>query len=361
MIQSLFVDRIQFFSIIFSLIIFFFIFGLVKNRRVKEEYSILWFAMSIFLLYLSLDRYAIDRLGDLFGIAYKPSVLTLMTTGFIFLVLIHITVAISKLFEQNKELIQEMGLGRLGPAGAESGGKRADILVIVPAYNEEKNIGRVIEDLKSVALDLDILIVNDGSPDNTSAVARSTGKAMVVDLPKNLGIGGAVQTGFKYASRNGYRIAIQFDGDGQHIAGEIHKLLGALENRGANMAIGSRFLQKHEGFRSTFVRRIGIRLFMVINSLLIGQRITDNTSGFRAYDRKTIDFLARYYPVDYPEPEAVILLGRNGFRIEEEFTRMQERQEGGSSISGIKGVYYMVKVMLAVFMTSLRKPIIKQS
>lgn len=361
MLYSIFHDRIQFFSIIFSLIIFFFIFGLVKNKRVKEEYSILWFAMSIFLLYLSLDRFAIDRLGNLFGVAYKPSVLTLMTTGFIFLVLIHITVAISKLFEQNKELIQEMGLGRLGPASAESGGKRADILVIVPAYNEEKNIGRVIEDLKSVDLDLDILIVNDGSPDNTSAVARSTGKATVVDLPKNLGIGGAVQTGFKYASRNGYRIAVQFDGDGQHIAGEIHKLLGALENRGANMAIGSRFLQKHEGFRSTFVRRIGIRLFMVINSLLISQRITDNTSGFRAYDRKTIDFLAKYYPVDYPEPEAVILLGRNGFRIEEEFTRMQERLEGGSSISGIKGIYYMVKVMLAVFMTSLRKPIIKQS
>lgn len=360
MFNTIFVDRIQFFSIIFSLVIFFFIFGLVKNKRVKEEYSILWFAMSIFLLYLSLDRYAIDRLGDLFGVAYKPSVLTLMTTGFIFLVLIHITVAITKLAEQNKELIQELGLRNselLGPSTVPEG-KRAGILAIVPAYNEEKNIIRVIDDLKSVDFDLDVLIVNDGSVDNTSQVARSTGKAMVVDLPKNLGIGGAVQTGFKYASRYNYRIAVQFDGDGQHMANEIPKLLDVLANRGANMAIGSRFLEKHEGFRSTFARRIGIRLFMVINSLLIGQRITDNTSGFRAYDRKTIDFLAKHYPVDYPEPEAVILLGKNGFKIEEEFTYMQERQEGGSSISGVKSIYYMVKVMLAVFMTSLRKPLL---
>ena len=361
MLQSIFVDRIQFFSVVFSLAIFFFIFGLVKNKQVKEEYSILWFVMSMFLLYLSLDRYAIDRLGDLFGIAYKPSVLTLMTTGFIFLVLIHITVVITKLSEQNKELIQELALKSLdllGAAAVPAGGE-AGILVIVPAYNEEKAIAEVIEDLKSIPLDLDILVVNDGSADSTSQVARATGQALVADLPKNLGIGGAVQTGFKYASRRGYQNAVQFDGDGQHVAGEIHKLLAALEGSGADMVIGSRFLQKHEGFRSTFVRRIGIRLFQVINSVLIGQRITDNTSGFRAYDRKAIEFLARHYPVDYPEPEAVILLGRNGFRIGEVFTLMRERQEGESSIAGISGIYYMVKVILAVFMTALRKPLIR--
>ena len=124
------------------------------------------------------------------------------------------------------------------------------------------------------------------------------------------------------------------------------------------MVIGSRFLDKHEGYRSTFVRRFGIRAFMVLNSLLIGQKITDNTSGFRAYDRRAIEFLARYYPVDYPEPEAVILLGRNGFRIAEEVARMRERLEGGSSISGFKSIYYMIKVMLAIFMTALRKPLV---
>ena len=186
--------------------------------------------------------------------------------------------------------------------------------------------------------------------------AKSTRQALVVNLPNNLGIGGAVQTGFKWAARNGYRIAIQFDGDGQHIAAEIPKLLEALAKKKAGMVIGSRFIERHSGYRSTFVRRLGIRVFKAVNSLLIGQTITDNTSGFRAYDRRAIEFLARHYPVDYPEPEAVILLGKNGFSIAEVFTRMQERQAGGSSISGVKSLYYMVKVLLAILMTALRKP-----
>lgn len=347
------IDRIQLVSIIFSLFIFSFIFSLVKNKRIREEYSILWFAMSLFLLYLSLDRFAIDRIGGLFGIAYPPSVLTLMTTGFTFLLLIHLTVVVTRLSEQNKELIQAMGLWQLGPAT-----KPGEILVIVPAYNEEGSIVRVIEELASAGLPLDILVVNDGSIDATSAKARATGKARVVDLPKNLGIGGAVQTGFKYAAGNGYGIAVQFDGDGQHLASEIPKLLRALKGEGANMVIGSRFLEKQSGYRSTFVRRIGINLFQGVNSLLIGQRVTDNTSGFRAYDREAIRFLARHYPVDYPEPEAVILFGRNGFRIAEVCTLMRERQQGGSSIGGIKGVYYMIKVLLAILMTALRKPVV---
>jgi len=346
-------DRVQFFSIFFSLFIFFFIFSLVKKRRMKEEYSLLWFTMSLFLIYMSIDRHAIDRLGSLVGVAYSPSVLMLLTTGFTFLMLIHLSVVISRLAEQNNELIQEMGLARLG-----AGPKGADILVIVPAYNESKNIALVIEGLKGADLALDVLVVNDGSSDNTCQAAQATGKALVVDLPKNLGIGGAVQTGFKYANRNGYQIAVQFDGDGQHLAGEIAKLLRVLEASGANMVIGSRFLQKHGGFRSTFARRIGIRTFQVLNSLLIGQKITDNTSGFRAYDRKAIEFFARYYPVDYPEPEAVILLGRNGFRIEEKSVLMRERQGGGSSIAGVYGIYYMLKVVLAIIMTALRKPLL---
>ena len=177
-------------------------------------------------------------------------------------------------------------------------------------------------------------MVNDGSWDGTYEAAKATRQALMVNLPNNLGIGGAVQTGFKWAARHGYRIAIQFDGDGQHIAAEIPKLLAALKEKKAGMVIGSRFIERHSGYRSTFVRRLGIRVFKAVNSLLIGQTITDNTSGFRAYDRRTIEFLARHYPVDYPEPEAVILLGKNGFPIAEVFTRMRERQSGGSSITG---------------------------
>ena len=357
------IDRIQLFSIIFSLSLSVFIFKLVKNQRVKEEYSLLWFVMSLFLIYMSVDRFAIDRLGSLVGVAYPPSVLMLLTTAFTFLLLIHLTVVITRLSDQNKEVIQELGLANLKRElpniSPEVARKKSDILVIVPAFNEEKNIVRVIEDLKGIELKPDILVVNDGSLDETGPVAKITGKALVVDLPNNLGIGGAVQTGFKYASRNGYKTAVQFDGDGQHLAAEIPKLLAVLEKGTADMVIGSRFLQKQGGFRSTFVRRIGIWTFQLLNSLLIGQKVTDNTSGFRAYNRRTIEFLARYYSVDYPEPEAVILLGRNNFRIAEESALMQERQGGGSSIAGIKGGYYMIKVVLAIVMASLRKPVMQ--
>lgn len=349
-------DRIQIVAIIFSLFIFCIIFSLLKNKRIREEYSLLWFVMSLFLLYLSLDRFAIDRIGYFFGVAYPPSILTLMTTGFTFLLILHLTVVVSNLSEQNKELIQELGLWRSGV-----GEKRSDVLIIVPAYNEEKSVVRVMEDLAGLQPEVDILVVNDGSADQTSRVARAAGGAQVVDLPKNLGIGGAVQTGFKYAARQGYSVAIQFDGDGQHLASEVPKLLQSLREQQANMVIGSRFLDEESGYRSTFVRRIGIRLFQTVNTLLIGQRVTDNTSGFRAYDRRAIEFLARYYPVDYPEPEAVILLGKNGFRMTEVPARMQERQGGGSSIAGFTGGYYMVKVLLAILMTAMRKPLAKVS
>ena len=347
-------DRIQIVSIIVSCFIFCIVFGLLKNKRIREEYSILWFIMSLFLLYLSLDRYAIDRIGALFGVAYPPSILTLMTTGFTFLLLLHLSVVVSSLSEQNKEMIQTMGLWQVKPVA-----KRAPILAIVPAYNEEQSIGKVLEDLKGLPISLDILVVNDGSTDRTSSIARATGWARVIDLPKNLGIGGAVQTGFKYAANNGYDSAIQFDGDGQHLAAEIPKLLQALQDQGVSMVIGSRFLEEQSGYRSTMTRRIGIHLFQAVNSLLIGQRVTDNTSGFRAYDRRAIEFLARHYPIDYPEPEAVILLGRNNFRIAEVFTVMRERQGGGSSIAGITGGYYMIKVLLAILMTAIRKPVVE--
>lgn len=344
-------DRVQLFGILFSIAIFWIIFSLVKHRRIKEEYSLLWLGLSLVFLYLSVDRWAVDRLADLVGIAYKPSVLILVVIGFMTLILVHVTIVITRLADQNRELAQELGLNRL-PKAPEGHG---DILAIIPAFNEAANIGNVIRELQEVRPRLDILVVNDGSLDQTGALAAAM--ARVIDLPANLGIGGAVQTGFKYAARNGYRLAIQFDGDGQHIATEIPTLLRYLEENCADMVIGSRFLQQHAGYRSTFFRRIGIRIFEVINSLLIGQRITDNTSGFRAYNRQAIEFLASYYPADYPEPEAVIILGRNGFRIGEVFTRMRERQGGYSSITGIVGIYYMLKVLLAILITSLRKPL----
>lgn len=233
------------------------------------------------------------------------------------------------------------------------------ILAIVPSFNEEQNIAHVIESIKDEDPLIDILVVNDGSDDKTGLIAESTGRAYVVNLPCNLGIGGAVQTGFKFARQRNYDVAFQFDGDGQHISSEIEILLDSIRLNKADVVIGSRFLQNNAGFKSTLLRRKGIWIFRILNSLLIKQRITDNTSGFRAYNRKAIHFLADNYPTDYPEPEAVLLLGKNGFRLKEVPVSMQERKRGRSSISKTGSIYYMIKVLLAVLVCSLRPKVLK--
>lgn len=228
------------------------------------------------------------------------------------------------------------------------------ILILVPAFNEEANIVRVLEMLTEEGRGWDVLVINDASEDRTGELAGIGGKAGVIDLPFNLGIGGAIQTGFKYACRSGYSYVVQFDADGQHQAEEISKLLGPVLNDEADVAIGSRFLEKNDGYRSTWSRRFGIRIFEWLGLLLIHQRITDPTSGFRAYNRRAIEFLADRYPGDYPEPEAVVLLGRNHFRIKEVSTSMQKRQGGISSITIFNSPYYMTKVSLGMIMTALR-------
>lgn len=234
---------------------------------------------------------------------------------------------------------------------------RDRILIIIPAYNEEKNIAKVIKSLKDADNTYECLVVNDGSKDNTQHEAEASGLATVIQLPSNLGIGGAVQTGFKYAFYNDIDYAIQFDGDGQHLASEIPKILAPLQAKDYDVCIGSRFVEKTLGFQSTFMRRVGIRIFEWMSRVLIRKKITDSTSGFRAYNKQAIAFLAANYPTDYPEPETVILLGKNDFRIREVSVEMIERQGGESSISGLKSAHYMVKVILAMLMTAQRQKI----
>lgn len=235
--------------------------------------------------------------------------------------------------------------------------KDNNLLIIIPAFNEAGNIGRVLQGMGSSGLVADILVVNDGSLDDTSAIARSFKGVRVIDLPVNLGIGGAVQTGFLFAQRAGYDFAVQFDGDGQHLAGEIPVLMAPILDGRADVVIGSRFLTRPYSYRASFFRRLGMKLIQLVNTMLIGRRITDNTSGFRAYNRLAIDLLAEYYPDDYPEPETVVLLGRNGFQIEEVPVKMEQRKEGTSSVAGIIGPYYMLKVMLTLMMNLIRPKI----
>lgn len=231
----------------------------------------------------------------------------------------------------------------------------ARVLFIIPAYNERESLPLVVRDLRDHYPAADIAVVNDGSTDGTAAIARFLG-VTVLDLPYNLGIGGAVQTGLLFAAYQGYDVAVQFDGDGQHRADEIAKLLGAVEEGRCDVAIGSRFLQPST-YEPPLMRRLGIAVFRGVNSLILGRTITDNTSGFRAYNRAALTFLARDYPHDYPEPESVITLCRYGFRVSEVPVSMRERQGGQSSITFWRSIYYMCKVLIAIVISATRRTI----
>jgi len=228
------------------------------------------------------------------------------------------------------------------------------VLIIIPAFNEEATIVSVINGLQNECPGYNILVVNDASSDNTSILARSTGVVAVVDLPVNLGIGGAVQTGLRYANRHNFDCAIQFDADGQHKASDVAMLANLVLSDECDVAIGSRFVGDTKMYGTDIFRRFGIRIFEFVSILLIRKRIRDHTSGFRAFNKETINFIMREYPVDYPEPEIVVLLARNKFRIKEIFTQMYSRQGGVSSIPIYKGPYYMLKVLISMIMACIR-------
>jgi glycosyltransferase involved in cell wall biosynthesis len=229
----------------------------------------------------------------------------------------------------------------------------ARILIIVPAFNESGNIGRTIADIRKQPIDLEIAVIDDGSKDQTAKEASALG-VNVISLPFNLGIGGAVQTGFQYALRHGYDIAVQMDGDGQHDANYLPKIIAPLMNNQADMVIGSRFIEENEGFKSSFTRRLGIGFFVRLINSLTGLNITDPTSGFRAHNRMIIALFAQSYPHDFPEPEAIVVAKRLGARICETAVMMRKREDGQSSIRQLKSLYYMVKVTFAICLHMIR-------
>jgi len=280
-------------------------------------------------------------------------------------------------------------------------------IAIVPAYNEEASLPAVLRSLREEAPGFDVVVINDGSTDGTSATARAFAGVKVVDLPTNVGIGGAVQTGFLFARAGGYDLAVQVDGDGQHMPSEIGKIAAPVISGAADAAIGSRFVlvrgnKPREGtaeaglrarpgapadpvvsddlvdsvvrdelvvadvadvaddvenavFRGSPFRRAGIRIFQALNALLLGERITDSTSGFRAFNRRAIEVLSVNYPDDYPEPEAIYILKKKGLRIVEVPVLMAGRAAGRSSIGFWHSLYYMVKVCLAIFVLQMRR------
>lgn len=230
------------------------------------------------------------------------------------------------------------------------------LAVIIPAFNEEQAIADVVHQINAIAkrdsMDITVVVVNDCSRDNTGSIIDAL-PCVALHLPVNLGIGGAVQTGFKYAFRNGFDYAVQVDGDGQHPADAIPGLMLALQKQQADVMIGSRFIQK-TGFQSSFMRRVGIRFFSHLNYILTGIRVADSTSGFRMLNRKALEVVDEYYPDEYPEPEAIILYAFNNLKVAEHPVEMLERQGGVSSINSLNSLYYMFKVSIAILFTFIR-------
>lgn len=225
-------------------------------------------------------------------------------------------------------------------------------LVIIPALNEEKSIGKVLGQIREHAPWADVAVINDGSTDHTGEIARSCG-AVVLSMPYNVGIGAAVQAGFQYAALHGYAVAVQNDGDGQHSPAEIPELVMALHSSGADVVIGSRYIEDR-GYITPKMRRIGIVILSAIISRIVRWHATDPTSGFRASNRRTIEVCAQDYPHDYPEPEAVVLLHRRGLTVREIPVTMNPRDGGQSSITPFKSGIYMLKVILAILIGLLR-------
>lgn len=231
------------------------------------------------------------------------------------------------------------------------------VLMIIPAYNEELNIKKTINKLikysKKSVNNIDYVIINDGSTDKTLEICRKQ-NYNVIPLINNLGIGGAVQTGYKYAKMNNYDIAIQFDGDGQHDENYIDKLVNEIE-KGNDFVIGSRFIEDLSKFKSSSTRRIGIRIISFLIKICTGVKVYDPTSGFRAANKEIITLFSSRYPLEYPEPESTVSLIRKGYKIKEIPVEMNKREHGTSSIKPLKSIYYMFSVSIAIIITSIWK------
>ncbi len=232
--------------------------------------------------------------------------------------------------------------------------KQTNVLLIIPAYNEEENILKTCKMIQKNKNKYDYIIINDGSKDKTEEICIKN-KLPYITLIHNLGIGGAVQTGYKYAYENSYDIAVQFDGDGQHDIKYVEKLIQPIVNGEVDFSIGSRFVEELSKFKSTGARRIGIKMISFFIKLFTGKKVYDTTSGFRAVNKKIIEQFQSNYPTEYPEPVSTTELLKKGYKLKEVSVEMNEREGGVSSIRAWKNIYYMVNVILSIFIISIRR------
>ena len=235
------------------------------------------------------------------------------------------------------------------------GGTGAGVLVIVPAHNEEASLARTLDELRCTAPSMDVLVVDDGSRDATSRIAREHGVA-VVRHPINLGVGGALQTGFRWAVDHGYDVGVQLDADGQHDPAYLQALTDPVRQGACDVSIGSRYVSR-SAYRAPATRRLGMLLFSAVVRMVVGQRITDTTSGFRAYGRRVMEVCQHEFPKDFPDAPLLIALSRRGFRLREVPVEMRERQAGKSFYTLGKSLYYPYKNLLASLMAWIQRPV----
>ena len=232
------------------------------------------------------------------------------------------------------------------------------ILLIIPSYNEEKNILNVKKEIddynKKSSIKYDYVFINDCSIDKSNEIFEKN-NINNISLIHNLGIGGAVQTGYKYAFINDYDIAVQFDGDNQHDINYVNDIIEPIINKESNLVIGSRFIEKTDGFKSSKTRRLGIKIISLFIKIFTGKKVYDTTSGFRAVDKKLIEEFSKYYPTEYPEPVSTVTILKKGYKLKEVKVEMKERVSGSSSIYSWKSIYYMVNVLLSIIATGLRR------
>jgi len=226
------------------------------------------------------------------------------------------------------------------------------LLIIVPAYNEQATLTGVIREVKQVLPDVSVVVIDDGSADATATLARDAG-ARVLSLPYHLGLGGAVQAGYKLAYELGYQYVIRIDGDGQHDARDIPKLFETLRTSGCQMVIGSRFLDG-DAHHTSFMRKTGVRFFRAVLRPILGKSVRDPTSGFVGVNREALQVFSKSFPLEYPEIEALVVLQRRAFRFVETPVRVRPRMGGRSSITAVKSVYYIVHVLLGVLVNILK-------
>lgn len=337
-----------------AILFFAFIIYLVKRRKLLEEYSWMWLIIGLGLIIYSNSYFLILHFGRAIGVVNPVSTVFYLVFVLLLFICLQTSIYMSSRFWQYKNFVQKFALLEHELHKADLPPKQSDILVIIPCYNEEANLQRVINDIRKTGKDLDILVVNDASEDQTELVAKKM-NVDIISHPVNMNYGVTLQTGYRYAHKRGYQTIVQLDGDGQHHPEYIENILDAVVKDETDFVIGSRFLEGNS-YKVPFIRSLGMKIFSRITMLVTGLAITDTTSGFQAFNRKVLSlFVSDVFPSDFPDADVVIMLHYFNFRIKECPVEMSENVQKKSMHQGfLNSLYYIFKMSLSIFVLIIR-------